>query len=112
MWMSRRYLLLGVSFALPFLIANALVALRAKFFLSLIRPYGQPTSFERLLVIVLVALVCVGGVVSLLPILKDRRLYVVNAIVGVAFVVFTLLGWHGLVNDFYHCDVLKIPNCD
>lgn len=112
MWVSRRFLYFGVALSLPFLIANALVAMQAEFFLSLLRPSGQSMNYEHLLVLVLIALVGIGGVVALLPILRERRLYIVNAIVGVAFVAFALFGGYGLGYDFYKCDILHIPNCD
>jgi hypothetical protein len=112
MWISSRYLYLGIACSLPFLIANVLVAMQADFFLSFLRPLGQTTSHEHLLVLALIAIVGVGGLVALLPILKDRRLYIVNAIVGMAFLVFALFGGYALGKDFYHCDILKIPNCD
>lgn len=112
MWISKRSLLIGIALSLPFLIANMLVAMQADFFLSFIRPSGQTTNYERHLVIALISLVGAGGVVSLLPMLKDRRIYAVNAVVGVAFIAFALFAGYGLGIDFYHCDVLKIPNCD
>ncbi len=111
MWINKRSLFLGIALALPFLIANALVAIQAEFFLSLLRSQGQSMNYEHLLVLALIALVGVGGVVTLLPILRGR-LYIVNAIVGVAFVAFALFGGYGLGYDFYKCDILKIPNCD
>ncbi len=111
MWINKCSLFLGIAFALPFLIANALVAIQAEFFLSLLRPQGQSMNYEHFLVLALIALVGVGGVVTLLPILRGR-LYIVNAIVGVAFVAFALFGGYGLGYDFYKCDILKIPNCD
>ena len=112
MWISSRYLYFGIALSLPFIVANVLVAMQAEFFLSLLRPLGQTTSYEQILVFILIALVCVGGLVALLPILKDRRLYIVNAIVGVGFTIFALFAGYGLGIDFYHCDILKIPNCD
>lgn len=112
MWMSSRYLLLGVSLALPFLIANILVVTRAKFFLSILRPLGQTTSYEQILVLALIALLGAGGIVALVPLLKEKRLYIVNAIVGTVLVAFALFAGYGLSIDVYHCDILKIPNCD
>lgn len=112
MWINKRYLFIGIAFSLPFFIANALVRLQADFFLSFIRPLGETTGFEQRLVLALIALVGVGGLVALLPILKDRRLYVVNAIVAVVFVAFALSAGYGIGYDFYKCDILKIPNCD
>lgn len=108
----RQYAFIGFMFAVPFIFANVLVATQAEFFLSFIRPLGETTSFEQHLVLALIALVGVGGVVALLPILKDRRIYAVNAIVGVVFVAFALHAGYGIGYDFYKCDILQIPNCD
>lgn len=112
MWISSRYLYFGIALSLPFLLANALVAMNAELFLSLLRPSGQMTSYEELLVLTLIGLVGVGGFVALLPILRERRLYVVNAIIGAAFIVFAFFGEYELGKDFYKCNILKIPNCD
>lgn len=112
MWVSKRSLVIGIALALPFVIANALVAVQSELFLSLLRPFGQTTSYEQLLVLVLIALVGVGGVVAFVPVLKDRRLYIINAIIGIAFIAFALFGGYALGYDFYKCDILKIPNCD
>ena len=112
MWMNSRFLCWGIALAVPFFIANVLVVMQAELFLSLLRPFGQTTSYEQILVLGLIALVGVGGLVALFPLLKDRRFYVVNAIVGVAFVWFAVFGGYELGKDFYHCDILKIPNCD
>jgi hypothetical protein len=112
MWLSKRFLLVGIGFSLPFLIANVLVAMQAELFLSFLRPNGETTSYEQLLVLILIALVGIGGLVALVPILKDKRLYVVNILIGVAFIAFALFAGYGLGIDFYHCDILKIPNCD
>lgn len=112
MWISRHSLLCGIAFAIPFFFANLLVAMHAQFFLSFLRPWGDGMNYEHLFVLILIALVGVGGVVAVLPIMRERRLYIVNAIVGVAFVAFALFGGYGLGYDFYKCDIIKIPNCD
>ena len=112
MWFSKRPLLIGIALSLPFLIANVLVAMQAELFLSLLRPLGETTNYEQVLVLALIGLVGIGGLVALLPILKEGRVYVVNAIVGGAFIVFALFGGYELGKDFYHCNILKIPNCD
>jgi hypothetical protein len=112
MWINRRSLLLGLGLSLPFFIANVLVVTQAAFFIAFLRPLGQTTGYEQILVLVLIGLVGVGGLVTLLPMLKDRRIYIVNAIVGLMLVVFALFAGYGLGMDVYHCDVLKIPNCD
>ena len=112
MWISNRYLYFGLALSLPFLIANVLVVMQAEFFLSLLRPFGQATNYEQVLVLALIALVGIGGLVALLPIFRDRRLYIANVIVGIAFIIFAFFGGHGLGKDFYHCEILRIPNCD
>lgn len=112
MWISSRHLLFGIALSLPFIIANILVAMQAKIFITFLRPLGETTSHEHALVLTLIALVGVGGFVALVPIFRNRRLYVVNAIVGVALIAFALFGEYALGKDFYHCDILKIPNCD
>ncbi len=112
MWLRKRFLLIGIALALPFFIANVLVATQTQFFLSVLRPNGQTAGYEQILILVLIALVGVGGVVALLPILKDKRFYAVNAVVGVLFITFAVFLGYGLGVDVYHCDILKIPNCD
>lgn len=112
MWISSRALCLGIVFSLPFLFANVLVVMQAGFLLALLRPSGDSMNYEHLLVLALIALVGVGGIIALLPILRERRLYIVNAIVGVAFIVFAFFGGYGLGYDFYKCDIMQIPNCD
>jgi hypothetical protein len=109
---NRRYVYIGIALSLPFLIANILVVTQANFFISFLRPMGQTTGYEQLLVLILIALVGVGGLVVLLPIFKDKRVYIVNAIVGIVFIVFALFAGYGLAKDVYHCDILEIPNCD
>lgn len=112
MWISARNLFLGLAFSLPFLIANALVALQEEYFLSLLRPRGVMTSYEQIIILSLIALVGVGGLVALLPLFKDRRIYVANAIVGALLIAFTVTLGYELGKDFYRCDILNIPNCD
>lgn len=112
MWLKLRPLIFGVLLALPFFVANALVAMQSKWFLYLLRPMGETTGYEQVFVLALMAFVLIGGLVALFPVLKDRKLYIVNVLIGIALVVFAVLAGHGLVLDFYHCDVLRIPNCD
>lgn len=111
-WVSKHSLLIGMALSLPFLVANILVATDSELFLSFLRPSGEATSFEHLFVLILIALVGVGGLVALLPILKDKHLYIVNVIVGIVFICFTVSAGYGIGYDFYKCDILKIPNCD
>ncbi len=112
MWMSTRPLLLGTAFALPFFIANVLVAMHSPLFLSLIRPSGESSGGEQILVLVLIALVGIGGLFALLPLVSERKFYTVNALVGITMILFAIFAGYGLGEDVYHCNILQIPNCD
>lgn len=108
--------LTGALYALPLLAANAIVAQRIEPFFSVIRPGPHTSSFE--LVVLAVVLVClpVGAYVAARPLLDPRArsvsTWLVNGTIGalllVAFVAISV----GLGSDIYRCDVLGIPNCD
>ena len=109
---NSRFLFMGLALALPFAIANALVVMQSRLFLLLLRPSGQTTGYEQVFVLILIALVGIGGFVVLFPIVKERRVYLLNATIGATLIMFALFAGYGLGLDVYHCDVLKIPNCD
>jgi hypothetical protein len=111
MFAKNKHLFIGIIFALPFFILNALVVSGAPV-LKMIRPYIETTGFEQILILVLLALVFIGGVISLYPVIKDRRFMVANILVAVLFVGFSIMAGYGLGKDVYHCDILQIPNCD
>lgn len=105
-------LFLGIFFALPFFILNALVAINAPAVLKLLRPDAHTTGSEQILIFGLISLVCIGGLISLYPAIKTRRLVILNIVVGVLLIGFSVMAGYGLGIDVYHCNILKIPNCD
>jgi len=107
----NKYLIGGIVLALPFFILNILVVLKSPFIL-LFRPEAQTTGYEQVLILGLLSLVLIGGIVSLYPIVKNRRLMLLNILVGFFLVGFSIMAAYGLGLDIYHCDILQIPNCD
>jgi hypothetical protein len=113
--MIRRFQGFGpLLFLLPFLILNAIVALRLQPFFFLIRP-GEHTSMQEVVLLALSLLaIPAGAFFALRPLLRRPpvRVYVLNG-----FVALLLLGVFGLlaVNlgaEVYACEVQQIPNCD
>lgn len=111
MFKTNKHLFVGIIFALPFFILNALVVSGAPI-LKIIRPYMETTGHEQILIIALLALVFVGGVVSFYPVVKNRRLMILNILVAITFISFSVMAGYGLGKDIYRCDILQIPNCD
>ncbi len=107
----NKFLFIGIVFALPFFILNALVASGAPI-VEMLRAAGHTTGGEQILILGLLFLVFIGGVISLYPAIKTGRLMVFNIVIGLLFVGFSVLAGYGLGVDVYHCDILQIPNCD
>ena len=110
MFTPNKHLYIGIIFALPFFVLNTLV-LSGVPVIKILR-LNTDTGYEQILILGLVSLIFIGGIVSLYPVVKTRRLMFLNILVSVLFVGFSLLGGYGLGKDFYHCDILQIPNCD
>ncbi len=111
MFTLNKHLYIGIIFALPFFGLNALVLSGAPV-LKMLHLDNQTTTYEQILILALIFLVFIGGIVSLYPVIKNRRLLVLNILVAVLFIGFSILAGYGLGKDFYHCDILQIPNCD
>ncbi len=107
----NKHLLIGILFALPFFALNALVVSGAAIGVAF-RTAVNSTGYGQPFILGLLALVFVGGVVALYPVIKTRRLMLLNIVAGVLLVGFSIMAGYGLGVDVYHCDVLKIPNCD
>lgn len=101
-------------FLAPFLILNAIVALRFQPFFALIRP-GEHTSMQEVVLLALSLLaIPAGAFAALRPLLRRQpvRVYVLNG-----FVALVLLSVFGLLTvtvgaEVYACEVQQIPNCD
>lgn len=110
MFTTNKHLFIGIIFSLPFFGLNTLV-LSGVPILRIFR-LDTNTAYEQILILSLIFLVFIGGLVSLYPVIKNCRFMVLNIIVAILFIGFSFLGGYGLAKDFYHCDILQIPNCD
>jgi hypothetical protein len=109
--------LVGALCLLPFLTTNAIVANRIEPMFSFIRPGPHTSSFEYVLLCVLIGLIAVGAFIAGRPIIDGvapatRRVLLLNggvsALLLLAFVTLSI----ALGSEIYRCDVLGIPNCD
>src|SRR5688572_3299163 len=67
--------LTGFLFALPFLIMNAMVANQFQPLLSFLRPDGHTSSFEYVLLALVLILLPIGAFISIRPMLAEKKLY-------------------------------------
>ena len=111
MFTLNKHLYIGIIFSLPFFILNLLVVFGTPI-LKILRPETHTTGYEQILILGLVFVIFIGGVVSLYPVVKTRRLMVLNILTAVLFIGFSIMAGYGLGVDIYHCDILQIPNCD
>ncbi len=111
MFTLNKHLYLGIILASPFFILNALVVSGFPV-LKILALDTFPSLYEQFLILSLISFVFIGGIVSLYPAIRNLRFMVLNILVGILFVGFSVLGGYGMGVDFYHCEILKIPNCD
>jgi len=113
----RSAALVGVLFALPFAILNAIVATQLEPFFSTIRPGIHTSWIEYILLFIAVTLLPIGASIAIRPILRKsadgaRRFYVVNGLVVALLVIAFCALVVVLGSEIYRCDVLQVPNCD
>lgn len=113
---ADRYAFLGLSFSLPFFLANAIVSLRVEPLYSTFAAFPgiRNNPFFPLLLLVLFP---VGAAIAALPMLPRKtgaksRFILTNFVItflllGSFSVLSTALGW-----ELYRCEVLRIPQCD
>lgn len=111
MFTLNKHLYIGIIFSIPFFVLNVLVVSGTPV-LRILRLDTLPNAYMQAFILGLVFLVFVGGLISLYPVIKTRRLLVLNLLVAILFIGFSYLGGYGLAKDIYHCDILQIPNCD
>ncbi len=113
----RTAALLGFLCALPFLLANAIVANRVEPFFSLIRPGPHTSLREYVLLAVVLLLIPLGAFTALGPwFVRDaggkRHFPVVNgAIAALMLIAFTVIS-SAVGAEIYACEILQVPNCD
>lgn len=107
----NKYLFIGIIFALPFFILNALVASGAPI-MNFLRSETVPGEYEQVLILGLIFLIFIGGLVSLYPVIKNRYFLFFNILIALIFICSSVMLGYALGKDFYHCNILQIPNCD
>lgn len=107
----HRFALIGFLFLFPFAVMNVIVALRPEPVYSILGSIGFIAAAPWP-VVILVALILVGAVIAAWPQLRERKIYVLNAIFSVVLLaIFLILGF-ALGEEIYRCDILGVPNCD
>ncbi len=108
--------LTGLLFALPFILANFVVALRLQ---PLYTWLGSVETLQQtpVLPLLLLLLFPVGAFVAARPLLeKDskgkRQFYILNAALATTLIVLFVVMFSALGEEIYRCEVLHIPNCD
>jgi hypothetical protein len=105
----------GLS-ALPFFTANAIVAQRIEPFFSVIRPGPHTSTFELVLLAVVLLCLPAGAYVAARPLFASntRRpsAWIVNGTISVVLLVAFVVISTALGGEIYRCEVLGIPNCD
>jgi hypothetical protein len=113
---ARGAAIIGGLSALPFFAANAIVAQRIEPFFSLIRPGPHTSTFELVLLAVVLLCLPAGAYVAARPLFdpQARRpsAWLVNGTISVVLLVAFVVISTALGGDIYRCDVLGIPNCD
>ncbi len=109
--------LTGAILALPFVLLNLAMANQVEPVMSFLRPYGQSTLTEQLLLFGTLFLIFMGGVIALSPVLQEnakgvRKFRILNAIVGVLLIVFSGVLLSVFVEEVYRCDVLQVQHCN
>ena len=107
----------GLAFAAPFLLLNAVVAMRLEPYFSLIRPGVHTGPMEIPLLVVVLLLLPVGAFIALRPLRSTdahgrRRVPVVNVLVALALVCGFLVIGGALGEEIVRCDVLAVPHWD
>lgn len=107
----------GLAFALPFLLLNAVVALQLEPVFSIVRPGPHTGPLEFPLLVLVLILLPVGAFVALRPALfpdaaGQRSIPMVNVLVAVALVAGFLVIGGALGEEIVRCDVLQVPRCD
>lgn len=106
----------GFLYVLPFFVVNLIVGLRIEPLYSLL---GAIPLIRRspIIPLLLLLLFPIGAWVALRPIWSKnaqgkRTVYILNGFVAfVMLSVFLVIG-AALGEEWYRCDVMKIPNCD
>lgn len=76
----------------------------------------RPTTFGYIFMGTGLVLLPIGLVLALWPMCTKQKgkriIYILNVLVAALILALLIEIFGGLVKDFYHCDILRIPNCD
>jgi hypothetical protein len=114
---KNKALLIGVALFMPMFLMNLFAVMDIPTFDNMFRhvfsvdgftlnPYGTLTIF------ILLLLVPIGGVITLMPMFQQRKIFLLNLLVGLFMISVFAMFVYGMGHDMYKCDILKIPNCD
>lgn len=102
----------AVICVLPFIIMNALVATPVPAFVAWIRPTGHTSALEWLLLWGSIGFIFIGAWVSLRALWHQRRVVLLNGILGVALLIVGSALVFTLGAEIIACEWYGVPNCD
>ena len=108
---------IGLLFIAPFVLLHTIVGNRIEPFFSLIRPGIHTSTFEYILLFIVLFLIPVGSFIAIRPIFQrgaegKRKFHLLNAVLAALLLIVVVMLFVGLGSEIYRCDVLQIPNCD
>jgi hypothetical protein len=108
--------LLGLFWALPFVLLNMIVGKRIEPFISWLRPTAFPTLREYIAFLVAVSLLLVGAFISAQSLFEmhngRRDFYPLNFVVSIILLLMSISLTVLFFHEIYRCDFLLIANCD
>lgn len=105
---------IGFLFIFPFIVMNSIVGSRIEPFFSLLRPGIHTSTFEYILLFIVLFLIPIGAFISIRPMIYDGKLkfYIVNGVVAAILLIVFMVLTGTLGSEIYRCEILQIPNCD
>ncbi len=102
---------------LPFFLVNWLVGAQGESFIAWLRPTGNTSIFEHVLLAILIGLMIVGSFITIHPVLKrdangKRDYKSLNLVIGIMIGALALFIAAGFVAEIFSCDILQLANCD
>lgn len=103
----QKLAIIGFLFSVPFTIGN-LIAVRAiEPFYSFLDSFATPLLPMSLLILFLV-----GSIISVFPIFRDKKFYILNLTVSTLLIITFVLLFPAFAEEFYRCEIISVPNCD
>src|SRR5689334_18157926 len=96
--------LVGILFALPFLILNGVISQRIEPLFTLIRPGKHTSPLEIVLLTIIILLFPTGAFISALPIYRKKKFYPINIFAALALLAIFFMLSTVLLSELYRCD--------